>query len=939
MTSSPSTATNSPGRPPHQPRDGAAGPQAAAPAAVRDAPVPDVAGPTPPGPTFIGKYKILRKLGAGAMGEVWLCLQPELDRPVAVKLMRQSIGQTARFQREARSAAQLVHPHVVRVYDVGVEGEVPYIVMEYVEGQPLSGLVGSDYLTLPESLRILYHVAEALAAAHELGIIHRDIKPSNILVDTQGRPKLADFGLAKSLVNDPTLSGTGELIGTPRYMSPEQVLAETDAIDHRSDLFSLGVVMYEMLSGRPPFDGPHVMAVLKQLTDSDPDDLAQVDQRIPASVATLCTRALAKRPEDRIATARAFADALRDILAGDGPLPLTTARFKQDQLIAAFRPLPLATASQGIHDLPQTPHRRKSLVAAGLAISGLLVLGLVITGTALLGPVIFPQPPAPEDDPASAEFDARLDAALATVNESVTGPLKVPETQTPRDVLRDRLDDVTAILKRRPDDTTARLLKAKLLRRGGEMLAASTECTALLQLDPGELEPTVERLLARAQLYLVYLGAWDDPSLRSLPDSLFEVDLATLRASNQPLAVYLASLVSALLSQSTEAEAIEALVKSRPPLTGTLVSISDLALLEVDLLSRAAENASAEIDREAGEKDSEFDRLARYAQRGLRQGLDADPQHVGLLFLKALSFQRRIGWDDGEGADRDATLRRTLPQYEATIDRLLRVNLRQGCDASIARAVLAANLGETDRVADYLREALASKPTVPSLAAARAWYLLYSPPDGVHSPESLDPILKQLEQAVEQAPDEHQAWFVQALAQVVAGRWDDARRSLRQCRQRLPADYWPEIDDQHALWLASSDGPYTRYLDRTRNILDSVPTRFETRQALHTELLTRLADSEITTSEQLSEDDVRSLTAGTHFTLAVQFAQEDRRGEALAEIRAALAVRSPDIVPDSFRSHGAFGGWNEDPEFLALYAEFQPPTDEPPPILFEPDPP
>ena len=194
--------------------------QAAAPGSP--APRPDAL------PRSIGKYQVLERLGSGAMGVVYKCSQPGLDRPVAVKVLlgarHATAEQVLRFQREARAAARLQHPHVVQIYDVGSDNDLLYFVMEYVDGCSLQQLIGTPSLTLRKSLRLLYHLARALQAAHDQGIIHRDIKPSNVLVSRGGQPKLSDFGLVKWLGDGQSLSGTGELIGTPRYMSPEQAL-------------------------------------------------------------------------------------------------------------------------------------------------------------------------------------------------------------------------------------------------------------------------------------------------------------------------------------------------------------------------------------------------------------------------------------------------------------------------------------------------------------------------------------------------------------------------------------------------------------------------------------------------------------------------------------------------------------------------------------------
>ena len=162
------------------------------------------------------------------MGVVYKRSQPGLDRPVVVKVLlagqHASAEQVVRFQREARSAARLTHPNVVQIYDVGTDGQLNYLVMEYVDGRPLDQVIAQAQPTIERTLWLLAHVAQALQAAHDQGIIHRDIKPSNILIHRSGQPKLADFGLAKSVDESQTLSGSGDLIGTPRYMSPEQVL-------------------------------------------------------------------------------------------------------------------------------------------------------------------------------------------------------------------------------------------------------------------------------------------------------------------------------------------------------------------------------------------------------------------------------------------------------------------------------------------------------------------------------------------------------------------------------------------------------------------------------------------------------------------------------------------------------------------------------------------
>src|SRR5262245_30727141 len=271
-----------------------------------------------PLPATIGKYRGLARVGSGAMGVGYKCTRPGLDRPVAVKVLlaaRHTGAHAAvRFEREARAAARLTHPNVVQIHDVGTEGDLPWFVMEFVDGCSLDKLIGTPALTLDATLRLVCLVARALQAAHEQGIIHRDIKPSNILLHSSGQPKLADFGLAKLLDDGSALSGSGDIIGTPRYMAPEQVLGGPQDVDARTDVYSLGAVMYEMLTGRPPVEGANVLAVLRKLSDEEPVPLRELNPAVPEEVAAICARALARARQDRFASAAEFAEAVQGYL-------------------------------------------------------------------------------------------------------------------------------------------------------------------------------------------------------------------------------------------------------------------------------------------------------------------------------------------------------------------------------------------------------------------------------------------------------------------------------------------------------------------------------------------------------------------------------------------------------------------------------------------------
>ncbi len=268
----------------------------------------------------IGRYTVIRILGEGAMGVVYEARDPHLDRKVAIKTIRHHDLTPAlmeayerRFLTEARSVARLNHPHIVRVFDAGQSGSDTFLVMEYVQGINLKHCLRYGVQFTPAgAARILVDVLDAVGHAHGQKIIHRDIKPENILMDAAGTLKLTDFGIAK-IMDDEVDNGTqltGKSIGTPRYMSPEQVRGKP--IDERSDVFSAGVLLYELLTALQPFDGEHHMAIASQILHDDPPLPSTLATGIPPALDAVVQKALAKRPDDRYQNAAEFrADVFR----------------------------------------------------------------------------------------------------------------------------------------------------------------------------------------------------------------------------------------------------------------------------------------------------------------------------------------------------------------------------------------------------------------------------------------------------------------------------------------------------------------------------------------------------------------------------------------------------------------------------------------------------
>lgn len=251
-------------------------------------------------PQTIGPYRVLQRLGAGGMGEVFLAHDERLDRHVAIKRIRPdakvSPDQRERFRREARVAARLNHPAIVQVYDILQEGEVEHIVMEYVEGTTLRALVSEGPLDLIPVLRLAREIAAGLDAAHHEGIVHRDLKTENVLVTRTGHAKISDFGIAKRLLAGPErdLTGADMVVGTYRTMSPEQ--ARGEAVDHRSDLFSLGILLYEVLAGRSPFAAENALATLSRILSSAPVPLRTLRPEVPEEISSLIDQLLQKDP-------------------------------------------------------------------------------------------------------------------------------------------------------------------------------------------------------------------------------------------------------------------------------------------------------------------------------------------------------------------------------------------------------------------------------------------------------------------------------------------------------------------------------------------------------------------------------------------------------------------------------------------------------------------
>ncbi|HEX3107845.1 MAG TPA: serine/threonine-protein kinase [Thermoanaerobaculia bacterium] len=419
--------------------------------------------------TTVGPYEILAPIGGGGMGEVYRARDKRLDREVAIKILLPELAARSehlrRFEQEARAASSLNHPNIVTIYDVGIEGELAYIAMELIQGQDLRAMAAKAPVTLNQSVRIISKVADGLAAAHDRGIVHRDLKPENIIISTggyvsnTGHVKILDFGLAKLVrplsPNDPTLPHThpGAVFGTVGYMSPEQ--ASGLETDFRTDHFSLGVILFELLTGRRPFNEPTAAETMAAIIRDPVPPVSQLNPAVPPELERIVTRLLSKEPRDRYGSTIDLARDFREI---------------RDML----------TLSSGSRStLPPLPAKGRRNVWAGVA---------VVAGLALLGGAswyaLHPHDAAPR--PAAPHvMSAASQAALAKAKGRL---VQVRDERSVDGVI----DNLHSLLKDERDSapvnaTLARALMAKYLfsHQHGYLEEASVYADRAVRLDPG----------------------------------------------------------------------------------------------------------------------------------------------------------------------------------------------------------------------------------------------------------------------------------------------------------------------------------------------------------------------------------------------------------------------------------------------------------------------
>ena len=287
---------------------------------------------------IFGEYRLLEKLGEGGMGAVYKAKETLADRTVALKVLRKNLagnsGFAERFTREAKLAGSLQHPNIVACHNTGVERGIQYIVMEYIEGETMKARLKRSGGKLPERevLKLTREIALGLSHAHDKGIVHRDIKPDNVLLGKDGSVKVSDFGTAKSFLDEESLTQNGVIIGTPHYISPEQVRADK-VIDHRADLYALGGTMYHALTGHVPFDAPTALDIMRRHLHDELDSPADLTPGLSMGTLQIVTKLMAKLPKERYQSAEELIEDIDQVIKDQVPRIAT-----RDQYESSIRP-------------------------------------------------------------------------------------------------------------------------------------------------------------------------------------------------------------------------------------------------------------------------------------------------------------------------------------------------------------------------------------------------------------------------------------------------------------------------------------------------------------------------------------------------------------------------------------------------------------------------
>ena len=623
-------------------------------------------------PAQLGRYEILRELGRGAMGRVFLAHDPRIDRKVAIKTVqsfaalpeRARAEARERFLREARAAGKLLHPGIVTLFDAGEADGMLYLAMEWVEGTTLDAFVSPErLLPVPTVVELVAAVAEALGYAHRAGIVHRDIKPANLMRTPEGTVKIMDFGLARSA--EAQLTHDGALLGTPSYMAPEQIRGA--AVDGRSDLFSLSVVLYELLTGERPFGGDSISSIIYRIVNEPPHELPQSGDRVPQPLHAFLLRALAKSPQERYPSAEDYARSLR-------------------QAAGVLAPAMISHEGQRAAPVPREPVRVQApprtrlwpYVSAVLALLAILGGGVYAFREALGLSGLFGKP-----EPVWWQAQVRTEPAGL--------PLELdgkPLDPSHPGVVRFKPEGPFGLLRSRLDCRTAE----------HQLTAADAGTEVVLVLDPVKVDVPLDPGVAGAAVRLNGAAAGSTPL--SLPLDLCRVNRVELAATGyRPAATEIAAGAKPLDARTLVASlALDAIPRGRLKLPAAPVPVE----VFVDGERRQPVGGELELTEGAHEvrvvAEEYWLDLSRSVtiEAGRTIAADLAPPRLATLVVQTFPpnckvYARRPGGDEWRYLEETPMQRRLAPgDYELKVDfeptgqsRLRRVKLRPGANLPV----------------------------------------------------------------------------------------------------------------------------------------------------------------------------------------------------------------------------------------------------------------
>ncbi len=863
----------------------------------------------------IGPYRLEGRLGRGGMGEVFLAFDERLERRVAVKRIRWQDGTgssaTERFRREAKAAARLNHPAIVQVYDLISDVDGDAIVMEHVVGQPLADLVGSPSLSAARAVRLAREIAEGLAHAHAAGFVHRDLKAANVMVTASGTAKILDFGLAKPLAPEPgtepgdeSLTGDGMVVGTSFAMSPEQ--AGGGPVDARSDLFSLGSLLYEMLTGRAPFRGANPLETIKRVLTEEPPPLAVVRPDLPPALAKLVHELLAKKPEARPRSAGEVARRLAELEPGLDGARAGAATFETGMSGLPTDVLPLVPAGvrNPVSSSPSAAarHRRTALVILVLLVLAASLVYLQLRRGVSAAPLRVLVPPiVPKgDDPrlslaASGVLDAVLGRLASLQGVAVLDPRQLDpgmaKEGTPAAMARAVAADEVLSASIEPAGNLAKVSLRRLLGKDGQLLWTETFQVTV--------EPSDLRFLAEA--VDLHLG-------RGYPEHSPRSGTPALEVRDEDYAAYLAlkqGMDAGLTPAEPQMAKSEEIVRGSPRFLAGLLTAGDI--------SRALFTSK---------KETQYLDLSRSFAKRAGELAPGDPRSLALSF--------RVAVASGEEGEPEAALARieaALPGDPAIFSYRAELADRRGRAEEALTNFLAAaeqvpswrNLyslasfewrnGRIAEARGHLGQILARSPgNLWGTEALAKLELLHGDPEQAE---------RRFEDLVVREPEQRALWAELGLARFLAGHYEQAIAAYRKALAMEPGHNVVLLnlaDAELALGRRrEAEDHYRQTLDRLREIeaVSRLQADDSMAKAQCLAVLGRPVEAGEIAQRTLQQNPEALLIV---HAAALVYARIGDRTSALINAKAALRLR---LSPSWFRI-AAFDSVRGDPELQSL---------------------